>query len=183
MAGAWGRPRWLGDAAGPAQRLPRALLPEQRDCPHCGLPMQSGAQTRKPHYEFCALPKPQRRRGVPATEHCLRKPGLGSLIHIPGTKPPASLRPRGRARPDFTRSHTDTQHPGCEVDSHYLAWFVPLLQMSPRPCVLVSLGLQLCPSTNALLLLRVVFGRGTLEIGFWLFPGIAPLRVAPFLSL
>lgn len=165
MAGAWGRPRWLGDAAGPTQRLPRALLPRHRDCPHCRLPMQSGAQTRKPHYEFRALSKPQRRLGAPATEHCLRKHGLGSLIHIPGTKPPASIRPRGRARPDFTRSLTGTQHSACEVDSHCLAWFVPLLQMSPSPRVPVSLGLHLCPSTNALLLHWVVFGRGTLEIG------------------
>ena len=71
VAGAWDRGLWLGDAAGPAPRLPRALLANHGDCLHCGLPAQSAAQVRKPESEFRALPEPQSRLLVPAAEHCL----------------------------------------------------------------------------------------------------------------
>lgn len=47
VAGAWGRRSWLGDAAGPAPRLPMALLPDQRGSSHCGLPVQCAAWAGK----------------------------------------------------------------------------------------------------------------------------------------
>lgn len=57
---------------------------------------------------------------------------------------------------------TGTQYPGREVDSHHSAWFVLSLTLLLRmfPSIRARLfGLQLCPRSDALLLLRVVFGR------------------------
>ncbi|XP_044613276.1 uncharacterized protein [Equus asinus] len=131
VAGAWGRPRRLGDAAGPAPRPLRALLTGLQGCPHFGLPAQRVARAGEPDGEFRALPKPPPRRRVPASQCCLLNPRLGSLLHIPGTKPPASLRPGGRARPGsaatgsgaLSHAHvlTGTQHASREVDSPHPA--------------------------------------------------------------
>lgn len=205
MAGAWGRPRRLGDAAGPAPRPLRALLTGLQGCPHCGLPAQRVARAGEPDGEFRALPKPPPRRRVPASQCCLLNPRLGSLLHIPGTKPPASLRPGGRARPGsaatgsgaLSHAHvlTGTQHASREVDSPQPAWLVPSLPCSECPQSVRArlLGIQLCPRTDVLLILRVSLAGGVWEGGSDCFLrfllcvrllssrcGSAPLRVSEF---
>lgn len=122
------------------------------------------------------------------------KLGLGSLIHIPGTKPPLSFRRGGRARPgsaatrsgvEFTRSHTH--------------WH----KIPPTRWILITLR-GLCPSSlapnvpgpsvpvswahiSAHVHLPFYFGclrkgRSGVEVSDC-FLGLTPLRAAPLLSL
>ena len=87
---------------------PTRLSPLRASC-------TAGRSGREPDCEFRALSKPLPRQVFSPRNAAFCKLGLGSLIHIPGTKPPLSFRLGGRARPgsaatrsgvDFTRSHT-----------------------------------------------------------------------------
>lgn len=147
VAGAWGRRSWLGDAAGPAPRLPVALLPGQQGCSHCGLPVQSAALAGKPHCEFRALPEPHDEVFPP--RNTAFKPGLGSLIRIQKIKPPASLPPGGSARPGCAAASSGAHLRRSHTQWHTTSW--PRGGLAPCVvCALVPLFLMLpdhmCPS-------------------------------------
>lgn len=99
VAGAWSRRSSWGTRRGPHRGFPMALCAGHRGCPHRGLPAPSEAWAGELGSAFRALSKPWRRLRFPPGNIVFSKPGLRSLTHIPGTKPPASLRPGSSARP------------------------------------------------------------------------------------
>lgn len=159
VAGAWCRRSWLGDAAGPAPRLPRAPLPGQRGSSHCGLPVPRAPRAGKPLGEC--------RRFAPGLNVAEVSPPrntafeLGSLIHVPERKPPASPGPGGCARPgcaaarsgaDFRRSRTFWLRGG--LSPCVVCALAPLLLMLP---------VHMCPLLTAMPAFKwVVFVRGSL---------------------
>lgn len=193
VAGAWGRPRRLGDAAGPAPRPLRAKLRINKAVPTAGT-CAAGRSGWEPDCEFRALSKPLPRQVFSPRNAAFCKLGRGSLIHIPGTKPPLSFRPGGRARPgsaatrsgvEFTRSHTH----GHKIPS--TRWILITLRglcpsslapNVPGPSVPVSWA-----HISAHVHLPFYFGclrkgRSGVEVSDC-FLGLTPLRAAPLLSL
>lgn len=144
VAGAWDSGLWLGDAAGPAPRLPRALLGSHGGCPHCGLLARSAARVGKPRVSFALCRSLNVDYMFPLRNTAFFKPGSVPsfrfqeqshlLLFDLEAVPDQTTRPPVLEQTSQAHIVTSTQYRGHEVDFHYPAWFVPSFLLPHSVC-------------------------------------------------
>lgn len=98
VAGAWGSPRWLGDAAGPRHDLSGLRSRAGRAVSVAGFQRSGWLRPVSLMATFARCQSPYGKDDFPLPNAAFFKPGFGSLSRISGTKPAGLRGHRFRSR-------------------------------------------------------------------------------------